>query len=73
VCADHEVPKSVQTIVGQPHEHTRVVQIVCFQVVVLWSLRAIEGPDTADLWPNDVFTNDYSPKVANGLRISLAP
>jgi hypothetical protein len=24
--------------------------------VVLWSLRAIEGPDAADLWPNDVFT-----------------
>jgi hypothetical protein len=24
--------------------------------VVLWNLRAIEGPASADLWPNDVFT-----------------
>jgi hypothetical protein len=23
--------------------------------VVLWNLRAIEGPASADLWPNDVF------------------
>ena len=24
--------------------------------VVLWNLRAIEGPASADLWPNGVFT-----------------
>ena len=33
VCAAHEVPKRVETNAGQPHEHTRVVHIVCFQVV----------------------------------------
>ena len=32
--------------------------------VVLWSLRAIEGPDSADLWPNDVFTKITRRRVA---------
>ena len=33
-------------------------------LVVLWSLRAIEGPASADLWPNDVFTKIAPRKVA---------
>ena len=32
--------------------------------VVLWSLRAIENPAAADLWPNDVFTKITPRKVA---------
>jgi hypothetical protein len=32
VRADHELLKSVETNAGQSHEHTRVVQVVCFQV-----------------------------------------
>ena len=32
--------------------------------VVLWSLRAIEDPASADLWPNDVFTKITPGKVA---------
>jgi ABC-type nickel/cobalt efflux system permease component RcnA len=32
VRADHEILKSVETNAGQSHEHTRVVQIVFFQV-----------------------------------------
>ena len=31
--ADHEIPKSVETNAGQSHEHTRVLQVVCFQIV----------------------------------------
>ena len=33
VCADHEVPKSVETNARKAHEHTRVVQVVLFKVV----------------------------------------
>jgi hypothetical protein len=34
--------------------------------VVLWNLRAIEGPASADLWPNDVFT-----KITPGKSLAL--
>ena len=33
-------------------------------LVVLWSLRAIEGPASADLWPDDLFTKITPRKVA---------
>jgi hypothetical protein len=34
--------------------------------VIFWNLRAIEGPASADLWPNDVFHEDYTSHFAQG-------